>query len=246
MQRLALSMLLFLQAPRVASAVSPYEGAPLQEEVLDLLRGGVLLPNGLDVALGFDLRTMVDGQLALHTVLSTELPSPDRLRVLVGPKADPMPDGQAVELPSPTTPELLLDRRGAGTTVAIGTTGAALVGGRTVVNVVTAPREQWPAYVGETEISPTLDGPAVGTALGAVTLRQQTGGGSVITLSGESLVIQHLIGQATGVAVLNAASDRRIDTVSTLDVDVKGGWVNTANGLFGISAIAADAATLHR
>jgi hypothetical protein len=240
---LSVRLLLMLAWPATGAAadLSPYVGTALPETALADLRGGILLPNGLDVALGFDLRTLVDGQLALHTVLSTEGPAPNRLRVLVGDAGETMPVGVPVDHLQPVQPELVLDRRG-GTTLYVSTAGKPVA---PVVNILNAPREVWPAYSGETEIQPTVDGAPVPTALGLVTRTEQEFG-SVVTLSGDSLLVQHLIGQATGVAVVNAANDRRIDTISTVDVDLKGAWVPVANGLFGVNAIVADAATLHR
>ncbi len=138
------------------------------------------MPNGLDVELGFDIRTLVDGELALHTQLSTQ---------------DLASSGPQVRVGSPDS----------------------------------------------TPIDISEDGLPFSSPLGDVTLARRPNG-TVVTLSNSSLNVQHMIGQATGVAVLNTANDRRIDTISNIDVDVKGDWVPLANGLLGVGAIASESA----
>lgn len=205
---------------------------------LDSMRGGVLLPNGLDVAIGIDIQTRVNGELALHTVLSTEAPNPYGLRVLVdGNESEPMPAGVTVQPQASPGQVLIIDRRGAGTTLMPSRTWTP----GTSVRVVNAPREVWPAYAGESELDVAAGGPAVATDLGNVRVDRDDAGATV-TLSSDTLVVQHLLGQATGVVVANTANDQSIDTISAIDVDLQGAWPIITNAIFAVGAIAADAA----
>jgi len=61
-----------------AHEVSPLFGtsATLTDAQLDTMRGGFELPNGMDVVVGVDIQTLVNGTLALRSVLNTETGTP--------------------------------------------------------------------------------------------------------------------------------------------------------------------------
>lgn len=50
--------------------------ATLSDAQLDELRGGFELPNGMDVVVGVDIQTLVNGALALRSVLNTDTGTP--------------------------------------------------------------------------------------------------------------------------------------------------------------------------
>ncbi|WP_395327391.1 hypothetical protein WBP06_10940 [Novosphingobium sp. BL-8H] len=58
--------------------VSPLFGTAttLDDQQLDAMRGGFELPNGMDVVVGVDIQTLVNGTLALRSVLNTETGTP--------------------------------------------------------------------------------------------------------------------------------------------------------------------------
>lgn len=65
-------------APSARYAPAPIFGqaATLDDAQLDALRGGFELPNGMDVVVGIDIQTLVNGALALRSVLNTATGTP--------------------------------------------------------------------------------------------------------------------------------------------------------------------------
>lgn len=162
-----------------ACADSPFShAARASDAALATMRGGTLLPNGLNVTIGIDIQTRVNGELAVHTVLSSDASAVQALQVSSG---DP---GQAPI---------------------------------------------------------TVDAAALATTHGALGFSRDQRG-AVVTLRSDTLVVQHLLGAATGVVVANTADNRSIDTVTTIGIELEGAWPVATNAMFSIGAIAADAA----
>jgi hypothetical protein len=134
-----------------------FAGPTVSDAELDSLRGGMVMPNGMDVEIGVDIQTLVDGELLLHTSLS--------------------------------------------------------VGGVVYVYTGTGQAQQ---------------------------LRDERG--STVTVSGDDLTVQHLVGRNTGIVIANTADNRAIDTLASIDIDLKGAWPVAANAMFVVNGIAADAA----
>ena len=190
----------------------------VSEPELAAMRGGLRLPNGLDVALGIDIQTRVDGLLALHTIYASEGPNPG-IRVFTD-GAKPVPTAPATT--SVTTnstagaPLLIVDRSPTGTTIVptAATTGAT-------VNLVNGDPSTWLTGEGQTQVPVVANGPAIDAAPGRIGLTADVRG-AVVTLQAAGLEVQQLVGQASGVIIANTANDRVINTVSSINVDVQG------------------------
>lgn len=207
--------------------------AVTDDELTDM-RGGVLLPDGLDVDIGIDIQTEVDGVLVLHTVLSTAAPAAQALRVFVGGAAPSNAGSTTVALGS-ATPMLTLDRSGASTTLVTSTAPLS-----PTVLVLNAPTNVWPQYPDETQLNVVPNGPPVQTSNGSVQI-QQAGDNSAVTLMGNGITVSHLLGDATGALVSNQLNNQSIQSMTVVDVDLHGTWPAIANVMFNVGNIAVSA-----
>ncbi|WP_156457591.1 hypothetical protein [Altererythrobacter sp. Root672] len=191
---------------------SPFPAqARVTDEELDGMRGGFVLPNGMDVAVGIDIQTLVNGALALRTVLNT---------------AD-------------TGLPLVFTGTGGATSAAADEGTVTTVPGVGVVRVVDGPAPPAEAGSGQQQIELTPNGPAVQTAAGSVQLAKDETG-SIVVLSGNSLELRHIIGNFTGTLIANTANDRSIDTVVTLNIDLRNSAVPVGNAMLRWESVAAD------
>jgi hypothetical protein len=215
----------------------PFRTPVLGNTELAIMRGGLRLPNGLDVSLGIDIQTRVNGLLALHTVYASEGPAAG-VRVFVD-GAKPVPLAPATQTISasavPSMPVLVVDRSPAGTTLASTTATPAAT-----VNLVNGDPSIWLSGEGQVQLPVVAEGPAVATEQGDVRLATDDRG-AVVTLQAPSLFVQQLVGQATGVVLANSGSDRTIDTVSSVNVDLQGVSPALLSGLFAAQRAALDA-----
>lgn len=123
--------------------------SPIVDDELDQLRGGFVLPNGMDVMVGIDIQTLVNGTLALRTVLNAVdggVPA-----VFTGTSSPPAVPGAAV---------------------------AHLPGGVTV-QVVQGAAAQPHADAGQLQIDIDPNGPAVLTQFGSIHLAKDDSGSAV-------------------------------------------------------------------
>ena len=193
-------------------------GPVVKDGELARMRGGLLLPNGLDVSIGIDIQTRVNGMLALHTVYASE-GAATGVRVFAdGPKPVPLAPATLSVSAAPTmgTPTLIVDRSATGTTIIPSTATPA-----TTVNLVNGDQSTWLSGEGQTQIPVQANGPAVATPNGNVSLAN-TATGTVVSLQTPTLLVQQLLGQATGVVVANTADNQAIDTISSVNVDLQG------------------------
>lgn len=234
-----------LVLPVFVAQSSPFgDAAKVSDAELAGMRGGIRLPDGLEVQVGIDIATRVDGELALRTVLTSESPT---VRVFTGDpgsgsgaggSGDGGATGQSVVPGSAgmvNAPTVQFSRDGAGTVIewsAVALPQVAVTTGRGDA-ATDAP--------GQRELALTPGGPAVQTALGAVRLVQD-GRGTVADLQGANLLLQQYVGAATGVVVANTANDRAIDTVTTINVDLMNANPALANAALAIQQVALDAA----
>lgn len=199
-------------APGLNAEAPPFPAeARVADDELDRARGGFILPNGMDVAVGIDIQTLVNGTLALRTVLNT---ADNGLPVVFagtgGTSSTPSGEGNSTVVP------------GVG-----------------VVRVVEGPAPPAEAGAGQQAIELTPNGPAVLTQLGSVQLAKDEAG-SIVVLNGDSLELRHMIGNFTGTLVANTANDRSIDTVVTVNIDLQNSAVPVGNAMLRWESIAVE------
>jgi hypothetical protein len=229
--------LMIVAAATAAAPASPRGGPPPVPDVeLATMRGGLMLPNGLNVAIGIDIQTRIDGVLALHTIFSSEAPTAGVRVYTDGTKPSEVPGTVTVETGNPEWPTVSVSRAPTGTTVtAPGATTPSSV------NIVSGPATGWLDAAGQTPVPVTPNGPAVNAAPGSIRLTTDDRG-SQVALVTPTIEIRHLVGQATGAVVSNTANDTSIDTVSTINVNLIGLPAGLMNGVLLVNRIAAEAA----
>ncbi|WP_230482265.1 hypothetical protein [Sphingomonas sp. Leaf21] len=210
------------------------DAAPVPDRELATMRGGLMLPNGLNVAIGIDIQTRIDGVLALHTIFSSEAPG---VRVFTNGATGQaqVPGTVTVGTGEPDWPTVSVSRTPTGTIVTA--PGAGSPG----VNIVSGPTTGWLDASGQTPVPVTPNGPAVAASSGTIRLTSDDRGSQVQLLT-PTTEIRHLVGQATGAVVSNTANDRVIDTVSTVNVNLVGLPAGLMNGVLMVNRIATEAA----
>ena len=203
-----------------AAHANPFgTAAAVSDEELGSLRGGFELPNGMDVTVGVQIDTRVNGDLALRTVLNIADPAESSLRVYAAPvqqgsspaNANPPPAQPAsVNLPTVSAPQVSVNVSG----------DSAGIGGPTLL--------------------PILQGDQVQTALGTVQV-ERGGSGTVVVLKGPSLEVQHVTGGGTGVLIANTMNNRAIDTVATVNISLSNSAVPIGNVLLRVENVVLDA-----
>lgn len=193
-------------------------GAQVPNEVLAGMRGGVQLPNGLNIAIGIDIQTRVDGVLALHTIYSTDGPEAGVRVFTGGPAPSSVPAGEmSVDTPgSDATPEVTVSRAPTGTTIDISTPSAPAR-----VNIVSGQSGTWGTVAGQAQVPVTENGPPAETPTGNIRLATDERG-AVVTLDAPMLQVRHVLGEAAGIVVANTGNDRTIDTISSVNLDLQG------------------------
>ena len=227
-----MSIALLIAASLAAPGDAP---APVPDRELATMRGGLMLPNGLNVAIGIDIKTRIDGVLALHTIFSSEAQG---VRVFTDGRTSPseVPGTVTVETGDPSWPTVSVSRTPTGTTVtAPGTDTPASV------NIVSGPTTGWLDASGQTPVPVVANGPAVDASSGSIRLTSDERG-SQVQLVTPTTEIRHLVGQATGAVISNTANDRVIDTVSTVNVNLVGLPAGLTNGMLLANRIATEAA----
>jgi hypothetical protein len=202
----------------VARKPSVFAAHVVPDAILAAMRGGVQLPNGLNIAIGIDIQTRVDGLLALHTIYQTDGPEAG-VRVFTdgaSPSLTPPGTITVATAGSDGAPEVTVSRAPTGTTVDISTPAAP-----TRVNILSGVPSTWLMAIGQTQVPVTENGPAVATAAGDISLASD-GRGTVVTLEAPMLRIQQIVGEAAGIIVANTGNDRTIDTISSVNLDLQG------------------------
>lgn len=196
---LAVSSLLWGEP--LAADQSPFAGARrLGDAELDRMRGGFVLPNGMDIAIGIQVDTLVNGVLALRTTLTAN--DVAQIKVFSGGDAA-APESATAGIPVVRLGEVAMDGDGAP---------------------------------GEQQITLVPNGPAAITQWGEVRL-QQDERGAVVVLSGNTLELRHMIGTITGSTVANMANDRSIDTMVTVNLDLRDSAIPTGNALVQLESV---------
>lgn len=211
-------------------------GKPIGTPELAAMRGGVQLPNGLNLSVGIDIQTRVDGVLVLHSIYATDGPIVGtRLFTDGATPSDPVPAQESVSVPGGMTyPVISVSRSNLSPGIAPGAAGPPVT-----INLINDPQANWVPANGQQAVPVTLDGPPVSANAGQFGL-VTTEGGTAALYQTDTLEIRHLIGQATGVVVANTASDRTIDTTSAVNIELRGAEPLLAAGQFIASALALD------
>ena len=207
------ALLLAAQAVALAAAPAPdFSGSRLSDAELASLRGGIRLPNGIDLALTVQTQTAINGAVVLQTVYAIDK-GPAQLTVYAAPQGNAAAPaaGQARTAPTAMTPVVSYDAR-TGLTVTQGFGG-------------------FPVTVGTGGSAGSLK-VAEGLEMVDPSAKPQTASGVVsadsagllqtVTLTGQDFSIAHLAGAAFGSAVANSGSDRTIDTITSISLDLGG------------------------
>lgn len=181
----------FSFAPAAAQS-GPFGGSrTVADDRLGEVRGGFLLPNGMDIGLGITVDTLVDGRLVLSTVMTVD--DATHLFVYTGGDVQRQTSATMVLVPGPNGPSLVR---------------------------ITQDASPAPGGGGRQPLAVVPNGAPVETPWGAVQLAQSDTQ-STVFLTGEGIQLRHMIGAATGALVANTASDRVIDTMVTIDLDIR-------------------------
>ncbi|RYG33467.1 MAG: hypothetical protein EON93_09575 [Burkholderiales bacterium] len=212
---LALSAIVPGPRPSGQAVAEPFPAQwRLADDRLDQIRGGFVLPNGMDLAIGIDIQTLVNGALALRTEFRTGNGGVPLLFTGAGaPSAVPADEGGHV-------------------TAVRGLGMIRLVDGSPTPNA---------SGVGQQRIELSPNGPAAAIPLGSVLLAKDEAG-SIVVLQGEGLEVRHMIGSVVGSLVANTADNRSIETIVTVNVDLHNSAVPIGNGMLRWEGIAIEAA----
>ncbi|RDE06315.1 hypothetical protein [Sphingomonas aracearum] len=204
MPHAALFALLLAAAP-----VDAWEAVPLSDEELAGMTGKFLLPSGASIAMSVTSDTLVDGQLVLRSVLNVT----DRANLAVfggsGEHADA--PHRPANAPGMTANgvTVLFDRQSGMRTI-MPTYAAPAV----AVNVGAAAGGEQASVVAPLSLAP---GMTIQTPAGMVSLAPS---GNNVSLHGDGIDVTHVMGPAFATAIANTVSDRTIDTVTSIDLDL--------------------------
>jgi len=190
-----------------ALALAPvFAAAPVPDDVLSDMRGGIELPNGIDLALTVQTQTAIDGAVVLRTVFAL-VDGPPTIRIYTPPAGQTVPAGAAA-MAGPASAQV-------GPTVVIDASqGLQVSPGLAVIPVVV--RSGPTAAAAATAGLEAADAIHFATDAGVVD-RSLNG----VTLTGDDFSVTHLISGAFGSAIINTASDRTIDTATTVSIDLR-------------------------
>lgn len=185
----------------------------VDDAVLAEQRGGIRLPNGIDVNLSIDTITAIDGRIVLQTV--TRITDGAPVVTAYAPEGDdPVPLAQhGAGRPGPqgqAPPSVIYDRQNG---LQVTTTMPAVPVTLTTGEGGNAPQDT----PGLQAIDPTR---IVSTPNGLVQMRDGEGIRGV-ELQGMDIRVLHLTRNAIGSMIVNTGSDRAIDTQTTVSIDLR-------------------------
>ena len=194
------------------------DGAPafttpaLPDPLLATQRGGIRLPNGIDLALTVQTQTAVNGAVVLQTIYALDK-GPASLTIYApspGSEVPARPAASPVVAAAAMTPIVAYDPR-TGLSVTQGYSGMPV----TVASGAPAGR---PAVAEGLMVVDPASGPQ--TTAGSISTKSD-GLLKTVTLAGSDFTVAHLAGSAFGTAVANAGSDRAIDTITSISLDLR-------------------------
>lgn len=222
------------------------DASAVEDSELADMRGGIRTPDGIEISVGIDIQTRVDGILALRTIVSTDDGS---IRVFAGgtskgggstgseasvakPQANGTASAAASDMASPP-PSVMVARSASGTTI---TVDRAPVSDFRVSSGPIGTID----LDGAVEIDVVAGGDSLQTRNGAISLTRDQRG-TTIALESTDLSVRHLIGTATGVIQANTAADRTVSTVATINIELMNAMPSLATSLLRVQQIALDA-----
>lgn len=222
---IALALLLQAAAPLAAPVVPDPE--------LGAMRGGVRLPNGVDVALTVQSQTSVDGRVVLQSVFRADQGTPT-FTVFAPRAGEPVaaPAQQSASAAANTnSPTISYDSRN----------GLQVTPGQTIAPVAIAANAQ-----GASALTPGLEAVSNGAVTdNGVIATSATGPVRTVELQAADLRIVHLAGAAFGAAVTNMGSDRTIDTATSVSIDLRNAGPDVVgSAMFRVQDVALDALAL--
>lgn len=188
---------------------APFARPAVAPEQLAAMRGGFTLPGGIDVALAVRSETLLNGATLLLSEYRIDRGAP-QLAVFVARSpeaggADANGTGPAAPPAMPTLDyrdqTLVVTPAGPVLAVALGSGNAAPAEGRADLMQVSL-----------------ADGASVATPAGQVSLAGETL--RQVRLQGDLLDTTHFYGSALGSLTINTGSDRVIDTIVSVDIDL--------------------------
>lgn len=183
-----------------ALVVAPvFAAPPVPDAVLGELRGGIELPNGIDLTLTVQTQTAIDGAVVLQTVFAL-VDGPPKIVVYTPPAGQTVPAGASAVPGASIAPTVSFD---------VGQ-GVQVIPGVTMVPVVVGSGSQATAGLEE------VNAAHVATNAGVLDRSEQA-----ISLTGADFSVTHFIGGAFGSAILNSGSDRTISTATTVSIDLR-------------------------
>ena len=207
-----------------AHAAPAFEASTVPDSVLATQRGGLRLPNGIDLALAVQTQTAVNGAVVLQTVYAVDQ-GPATLTVYAPANGSVVPvenSGQPSVSAAPMTPIVSYDPR-TGLSVTQGYSGMPVSVGVSKVQSGT------PSIPTGLVVVDQAGGQQ--TSAGAVSLRSD-GLLRTVTLTGSDFSVAHLAGAAFGSAIANSGSDRAIDTITSISIDLKNAGPDVLGSVF--------------
>ena len=226
-----------LPAPHPApdAVDAPFDEQRVPEPVLADQRGGIRLPNGIDVSLSIDTVTALDGSVVLQTV--TRIAEGAPVVTAYAPE-----DGKPVKLEqqggagtgsAAAQPSVTYDRQN----------GLTVTAGRPIVPIMVGQSEGGEAA----QVAPglqELDLTQSATTPNGVVQAGGANGTGGVELQGMDIRIVHLTGNAIGSAIANSGSDRAIDTLTTLSIDLRNAGPDVlGSAMLRVEAVALGALT---
>ena len=224
-------LLLLLAAQAATVTPAPYTATPVPDPALADQRGGFRLPNGVDVALTVETQTAINGAVVLKTVFRADQ-GPPTLTAYVPKAGTTVAAGNSSGTGGATTgtttaPQISFDGRG-GVSVTPGVSTA--LGVSAAKGAASAVQDGLEAVNG---VANTVNGVVTQADAGAV---------KTVTLAGADLSVTHLAGNAFGSAVANSASDRVIDSTTSVSIDLANAGPDVVgSAMLRVESVALDA-----
>lgn len=211
------------------SQAAPFAPPPVPDPQLADMRGGMRLPNGVDVAITVDTRTAVDGAMVLRTVFRVDQ-GPATMTAYT-PKA-----GETVAMDRPAV--------SGGQAAAAPTVTYDNRSGIRITQAATMPSAAAAVFAARSQGGPAGQaGPAGLEVAPAGAVSEATRGATrTVELSRDDLTVTHFAGGAIGSAIANMASDRTIDTQTSVSIDLSNAGPNVVgSAMLRVEGVALEA-----